>query len=75
MKRNTIYIILSAVAMLGMLLSACGAAATPTGTGTRHSAPCPHAAPLHPPLRHPLHGCPPQADLCIGTQEPGQPLL
>ena len=30
MKRNTIYIILSAVAVLGMLLSACGAAATPT---------------------------------------------
>jgi rhamnose transport system substrate-binding protein len=30
MKRNTFYFILSAVAMLGMLLSACGPAATPT---------------------------------------------
>ena len=30
MKRNMFYIVLSAVAMLGMLLSACGAAATPT---------------------------------------------
>jgi rhamnose transport system substrate-binding protein len=30
MKRNTFFIILSAVAMLSMLLSACGAAATPT---------------------------------------------
>ena len=30
MKRNMFYIVLSAVAMLGMLLSACGSAATPT---------------------------------------------
>jgi rhamnose transport system substrate-binding protein len=30
MKRNMFYIVLSAFAMLGMLLSACGAAATPT---------------------------------------------
>ena len=30
MKRNTFYIVLSAVAMLSILLSACGTAATPT---------------------------------------------
>jgi len=39
MKRNTIYVMLSVVAMLGMLLSACGAAATTAAPAPATAAP------------------------------------
>jgi len=50
MKRNTIYVMLSVVAMLSMLLSACGAAAT-----TAAPAPATAALPLQHPLLQPCH--------------------
>src|SRR5208283_4365810 len=43
MKRNTFYLAMSVVVMLGMLLSACGSAATPTMAPTQ--APAPTTAP------------------------------
>jgi ABC-type sugar transport system substrate-binding protein len=66
MKRNTFYVMLSVVAMLSMLLSACGAAATTaapapgypatSAPSTRHGSPC-HRSPMAPlqppPLRPP----------------------
>jgi len=43
MKRNTFYLAMSVVVVLGMLLSACGSAATPTMAPTQ--APAPTTAP------------------------------
>ena len=44
MKRNTIYVMLSVVAMLSMLLSACGAAATTAAPAPATQAPAPATA-------------------------------
>jgi rhamnose transport system substrate-binding protein len=46
MKRNTFYLAMSVVVVLGMLLSACGSAATPTMAPTQ--APAPTTAPAAP---------------------------
>ena len=61
MKRNTFYLAMSVVVVLGMLLSACGSAATPTMAPTRHR---------HPLRRRPRHRHPPRQPARLRHRHP-----
>ena len=94
MKRNTFYLAMTVVVALGMLLSACGSAATPTAAPTM--APAATTAPTMAPAATTAPSLPygtrcyygagsPCRDthrvntdgqnLCVSTQESGQPLF